>query len=108
LVTKGTKFSEEWKRNLSIAHHGQIPWIKGKKHTDISRKKMSIANTGRVPWNKGKTGVFSKETIRKMSQSHLEKKRALQTKKMNAMAASSSRACSPSLKVSAEQYASFF
>lgn len=102
MVSKGTKFSEKWKRNLSIAHQGQIPWIKGKKHTDVSRKKMSIANTGRVPWNKGKTGVFSKETTRKMSQSHLEKKSALQTKRSNAMMQNARVECPTSLQVSAE------
>ena len=56
---KGTTFSEEWIRNLSEAHKGQISWIKGKHHSEESKQKMSEANKGRI---------ISEETRKKMSE----------------------------------------
>lgn len=47
---KRPPFSEEWKRNMSLARKGKIPWNKGKrglqKHSEETRKKMSLAHKG--------------------------------------------------------------
>jgi hypothetical protein len=74
---KGRIFSDEWKRKLSEAKIGFIPWNKGsiltedqkqnhkgfnKGHTtwnkgipmsEEQRNKMSVSRKGRIPWNKG-------------------------------------------------------
>jgi len=34
LANKGRVFSDEWRKNLSISHKGQVPWHKGKKLVD--------------------------------------------------------------------------
>ena len=39
----------------------------GKNQSLESKKKMSENGKGRIPWCKGKTGIFSKETIKKIS-----------------------------------------
>jgi len=44
--------------------YGMEPWNKGKKCSNIS-----LACKGRVPWNKGKTNIYSKSTLKKMSDS---------------------------------------
>ena len=41
----------------------------GKKTSKEIGKKMSKVMKGKIPWNKGRTGVYSKETLEKMSQS---------------------------------------
>lgn len=33
------------------------------------REKMSESRKGKIPWNKGKTGVYSEESLKKMSES---------------------------------------
>ncbi len=55
----GKHHSKETKRKISIAH-------KGKRLSKETRRKMR----GRIPWNKDKRGVYSKETIIKMSKKH--------------------------------------
>lgn len=35
----------------------------------IVKKKLKESHLGQIPWNKGKTNIFSKETLRKMSES---------------------------------------
>lgn len=45
-------------------NYGKDPWNKNKKCPEISKACM-----GRTPWNKGKTGIYSKTTIQKMSNS---------------------------------------
>ena len=52
LVQIGKKLSKETKRNMSLAHVGQIPWNKGLKGVQIA-------------WNKGIP--FSEETRKRMS-----------------------------------------
>lgn len=39
----------------------------GKRHSLESRKKMSESHKGKEPWNKGKKGVFTEESLLKMS-----------------------------------------
>lgn len=59
--SKGYKFSEEHRKNLSKAHKGKIPWIKGKNHSEATKLKISKAAKGRI---------FSKETRRKLSEAN--------------------------------------
>lgn len=40
----------------------------GKKHSLESRKKMSKSHKGKEPWNKGKQGIYSEETLLKLSE----------------------------------------
>jgi G:T-mismatch repair DNA endonuclease (very short patch repair protein) len=55
---------------------------KGVKFSEEHRKKLSESHKGKKPWHKGKTGVYSKQTLekmskakkgRKLSQEHIEK-----------------------------------
>lgn len=48
---------------------------KGMKFSRKTRLKMSKIHKGKIPWNKGKTNIFSKETLKKMSEG--QKKRDL-------------------------------
>lgn len=61
---KGSKrppFSEEWRRNLSIAHKGQKCWATGKKLSEEHKKKLSVAHKGKkCPWNKESKHLFKK------------------------------------------------
>ena len=43
--------------------------VVGFKHKEESKKKISLALKGRIAWNKGKTGIFSTETLKKISES---------------------------------------
>ena len=81
-VHMGKKFSEESRKKMSEAMKGQrrspvtefkigsTPWNKGKTgvYSKETLKKMSEARIGIEPWNKGKTGVYSKETLKKLSE----------------------------------------
>lgn len=51
---------------------GSIPWNKGIHLSESIKAKMNFSGLelGRA-WNKGKAGLCSKETIRKMSESHM-------------------------------------
>lgn len=42
--------------------------------TEATRKKMSKAKKGNIPWHKGKTGVYSKETLKKMKTAQIGNK----------------------------------
>lgn len=52
-ISKNIMNNDEIKKKISVAKKGLASWNKGKK--------------GQIPWNKGKTGVYSKETLKKMS-----------------------------------------
>jgi hypothetical protein len=72
---KGHKHSDEAKRKIGLTSKGRVPWNKGLTHeTDERLKLMSYKYMGRTPWNKGETGIYSKETIKKMSESHKAEK----------------------------------
>jgi len=43
-------------------------WM-GRKHNAKSIAKMSVSHIGQIPWHKGKTDVYSKEVLKKMSES---------------------------------------
>jgi group I intron endonuclease len=80
----GKKFSEEHKRKIGEANKGKRLGMKAseetkrkmsesgkrRKHFPLSeeiRQKIGLSLVGNVPWNKGKTGVYSKETLEKIS-----------------------------------------
>ena len=75
---KGKKQTEETKRkiskssmgkNLGKRYPGELNPFFGKKHSDESKKTMSELKKGKATWNKGKVGIYSKETLEKMSKS---------------------------------------
>lgn len=53
----------------------------GKIVSEETRKKMSESSKGQKSWNKGKTGVYSKETLQKMSNTQRGKKVSKETKR---------------------------
>jgi G:T-mismatch repair DNA endonuclease (very short patch repair protein) len=73
---KGKKQTEESKRKISEAskgknlgkrYPGELNPFFGKKHSDKSKRIMSELKKGKETWNKGKVGIYSKETLEKMS-----------------------------------------
>lgn len=76
----GRKVSKEAKEKNRLAHLGKVHTNEakiqmskskmGKKLSEETRKKMSQAKTGQVPWNKGRTGVYSEESLSKMTGWH--------------------------------------
>ena len=49
------------------------------------RERMSKARKGSIPWNKGKKGIFSKETLEKLSKAHRGTKLSEETKRKMGM-----------------------
>jgi len=67
---KGKKRSMETRIKMSISFKGKKKPPRSEEH----KKALSRANKGQIPWHKGKTGVYSKETLEKMSKVRLERK----------------------------------
>jgi hypothetical protein len=89
---KGKPWPEEIKRKISESHKGKPkPWnsyprseatriklgnsrkgipskLRGTHLSEEHRMKISEALKGHIPWNKGKTGIYSKETLKQMSE----------------------------------------
>ena len=67
----GVTHSEETKRKISESNMGKtkgyISAFKGKTHTKETKENLREINIGKIPWNKGKTGIYSEETLKKMS-----------------------------------------
>ncbi len=61
------------RRKNSESQKGHLPWNKGKTgiYSEETLRKMSEVQ----PWNKGKIGIYSEETLRKMSESKKGKKK---------------------------------
>ena len=59
------KHSEETKHRISLAH-------KGKKLSKEHKQKLSQAHKGKPTWNKGKIGIYSEETLKKMSEGKIK------------------------------------
>lgn len=69
---------------LVIANIGHIPWNKGKEMTlEYCENISKHHNKNTILWSKGKTGVYSEETLKKMSDSHKGKSTWNKGKKMN-------------------------
>lgn len=105
IALTGKHLSEEHKENISKANKGRItspetkkklseqkignknprygkPGInKGKKFSIEWKKKLSESHKGRDVWNKGKHGIYSEETLKKMSESSKGKHPSDETKK---------------------------
>src|ERR1700690_1547347 len=59
----GRKFSARWRKNLSIAHQGQVSWRKGKKFVDEEeqkRKRKAYVKAWRIK-NKDRVAIVSRE-----------------------------------------------
>lgn len=68
---KGKKRTEKFKQNISEKFSGENHPFYGKHHTEETKQKIrrTEKNLKRIPWNKGKTGVYSEDTLNKMSES---------------------------------------
>lgn len=66
---KGKHLSKETKKKLSEILKGRPSSFKNKLHTKEAKLKNRLAHLGKPTWNKGKTGIYSEETLRKMSES---------------------------------------
>ena len=65
---KGFKPSEETKKKHSERMKGKKNPMFGKKRTEEEKNKMSENRKGIPSWNKDKTGVYSEESLRRMSE----------------------------------------
>lgn len=75
----GLKHSEHTKKILSAKFSGKNNYFYGKRyigksnpfygkqHSEESRAKMSESHIGEIPWNKGESGIYSDETLKRMS-----------------------------------------
>lgn len=63
----GKHHTQEAKKKMAEAKKGNKIWS-GRKHTEESKKKMSESSKGQLAWNKGKKGIYSAETLKKMSE----------------------------------------
>lgn len=75
----GKHHTQESKKKMAEAKKGNTIWL-GRKHTEESKKKMSESSKGQVVWNKGKKGIYSAESLKKMSDArkrYFEEKRQL-------------------------------
>lgn len=61
----GLKNSPEHRNGISKSTKGRIPWNKG----TTGQTPWNKGITGSIPWNKGKTGIYSEETLEKISRS---------------------------------------
>lgn len=68
-MRKGSHQTRETKEKMSKARIGSNNPMYGKPRTEITKKKISEANKGHIPWNKGKIGIYSEETLKKISKS---------------------------------------
>lgn len=63
--------TEEVLEKIVLANINHIPWNKGKKMSQEYCENIKLHHSKGIPaWSKGKTGVFSEETLKKMSESH--------------------------------------
>ena len=65
----GKKHTKETREKIKKALMGESHPSRGKKLSETHKRKIGEANKGNIPWLKGKKGVYSKETIEKLSES---------------------------------------
>ena len=75
------RYSEEARKNCSKAHKGIkhtaktrekiANTLKGKEFTNERKKKISASLLGNTPWNKGKIGIYTEESLQKMSKAKI-------------------------------------
>ena len=73
LKFKGKKrkpFSEEWKRNISLALKGKTPWMKGKHLSEEAKRKISEAKKGRHLSEESKRHMSDSLKGRKLTEEH--------------------------------------
>jgi len=75
------KRTEETKKKISEAKMGMPSPMKGRKHSEEAKKKIGKANKGKLSFRKGKKDIYSKETLKKMSEAHKGKIISEETKK---------------------------
>ena len=71
----GLKHSKESRHKMSNSQKkrfaSESTWNKGKPWSDEIKDKLSKAHLGKDTWNKGKTGIYSIESLNKMSKAKL-------------------------------------
>lgn len=77
----GKTRSEETKRKMSESMKGQIPWNAGISPSEETRQRQSDSHKGKTPWNKGLTGIYSEETLEKISAAGKGRTRSEETKR---------------------------
>ena len=107
---KGKKHTLESRKKMSDGLKGRKVWNKGKKLTESHRlqavknlqskywlgkkrdketmEKLRQSRIGSIPWNKGKTGIYSKETLEKISKASRGRKLTEEHKLKIALASS--------------------
>jgi len=60
---------EDYKEHMSEIHKGKPGYWKDKHHSQETKLKIKNSLEGNIPWNKGETGIYSEETLEKMSKS---------------------------------------
>ena len=71
---KGRKHSPEARANMAKA-------MKGKKRSPEACANISRSKIGNIPWNKGKTGIYSEETLKKISEASKGRIHSKETRK---------------------------
>lgn len=69
----GKKHTKEWREKKSHEMLGEKNPMYKKNHSDETKEILSKMKQGNVPWNKGKTGVYTQDTLNKMSKPKSEK-----------------------------------
>lgn len=85
--TRGKKQTPEHIEKRISKLRGRISPRRGIPCPEYVKVKLREANKGQIPWHKGKTGVFSKETLRKMSESQKGKVVSDETRRKMSLAA---------------------
>ena len=70
---KGQRISEATKIKISKGNKGKTAWNKGIPMSEDIKRKISSSLSGKPTWNKGKVGIYSEETINKMSKGRQNK-----------------------------------
>jgi hypothetical protein len=69
--TRSKESIEKQRKSMMGKNKGKAPWTKGRHLSEEHKRKIGEANSialkGHSPSHKGKTGIYSKETLEKMS-----------------------------------------